>query len=165
MKSLKQVCVCVLVVFKNPSYLCNLCRLLTELIPSCVYMQLGPADKTSGKQKQTEGGKSIIHTFTVFLHLTTLCLAVSQQKATRHSCSCLTAIEYIVEKIFKYFTKDKITAHFHQASTVFTSMQILVEAQDKFLSCKSILIFWNNTDFSWGSSANIVSKEMKKSFK
>ena len=159
MKSLKQVRVCVLVIFKNPSYLCNFCRLLTELIPSCAYMQLGPADKTSGKLKQTEGGKSVIHTSAVFLHLTTLCLDMSQQKATRHSCSCLTATEYIVEKNFKYFTKDKITVHFHQASTVFTSMQILVETQDKFL------IFWNDTDFSWGSSANIVSQEMKKSFK
>ena len=37
-----------------------------------------------------------------------------------------------------------------------------MEAQDKFLSCKSILIFWNNTDFSWGSSANIVSKKWRR---
>ena len=42
-----------------------------------------------------------------------ICLDMSQQKATGHSCSYSIATEYIVVKNFKYFTKDKITVHFH----------------------------------------------------
>lgn len=123
MKSLKQVHVCVLFI-KNPSYLCNFCRFLTNQIPSCLYMQLGPANETSGKLKQTEGGQSIIHTFVVFLHLTTLHFWTLHSRMPRDIAALIQLLLNKQQRKCSNKTKSKKTVHFHLTSTVFTSMQI-----------------------------------------